>query len=1220
MQRSCHTVGGMYPKESLFDATGGDMNRFYRFGFASLALALAILLLPAAGNNAFAQVSSGSLSGTVLDPQGASVPGAVVKLVSKETNRESTATSDNTGLFRLSLLSPGVYRMEITKSGFRKTVVNNVEVTVGADNSLGGIKLEIGEVSSTIEVTAAPPLLEATQAQITNSITAEQIGTFPGVLENQGLDFLALFVPGVVNNRDLGFSNTNGTGFAVNGIRGRNNDQQIDGQNNNDNSVAGPGLFLSNPEFVQEYQITTSNFGAEYGRNSGSAVNILTKSGSNDVHGSIFGTESNSALNALSNTQRNSVFGEGLTKPARFNDEFTGATIGGPFWKDKVFYFGGFDNEIVSQRQVFSTGLLTPTPNGIATLAACFPGSASIQALQRFGPYGVGGGNPTPQGVRPLTDPNSNTNGCAGVELGGVQRTLPTGSHTYDWIYKLDVRSAKNSFYGRYIYNKSTFFNTDAFGTAASGYPANVPAFSQVYGGSWTRTLTSRMANEFRASYGRLTVEFGGNSIGNTVPLQGNIAQALAQVSFSNSALLAFGPATNAPQGRIVNSYQGQDNWTYFVGRHGLKAGVNFTYQRSPNIFLPNVNGQFRFSNWGTFAQNVPNRIRIASGNPSLDFREKDTFLYFGDDFKVKSHLTLNLGITWSYYGQPANLFHDITTKRESNAATAFWNPALPLSVRTFPLIPAPKNSWGPSVGFAYSPQWGGFLTGHGKTVLRGGFRLSYDPAYYNIYVNISSATPEVLLNTLTGASATGNPLLAVPTGPNVRTQLASSLTLGVFDPRTFNETSITPNFSPQRTPEWSFGLQREVTKKAVFEARYVGNHGTRLFQSVNGNPRIDGLAAAFPNLVPAGETPCSAANAAVPQAIGRVNCNAGIVRTRTNTGYSDYNSVQFEFRANQLFNQLNLKTGYTFSKTTDNASEIFGTGAAGGTSAFAQSQVNATSAEHGLSGLDFPHNFFVSFYEDLPAFRAQHGVIGHILGGWGFSGTYALVSGQTYTPIQSALNCFSIPQAIGCLTPPSLTNPVGLNLNASSFYDLPFTNAFIGLDQASRPFLGNPSAPATAVGIFAADACNNFGVGCALSATTLLSLNAINLGAANQETPITNNDVRFIVNGIEANQVFGTPFGNVARNFSRDARTNIANVTFFKTVKAWERAKVTFHMSMLNAFNHPNFSSVDPFIDDAGLAQEGTGFANPRLTSGGIQTATGTPGRSIRFGLRIGF
>jgi hypothetical protein len=110
----------------------------------------------------------------------------------------------------------------------------------------------------------------------------------------RGLDNLALTVPGVVNNRDLGFSNTNGTGFAVNGLRGRNNDQQIDGQNNNDNSVGGPGLFVSDAEFVQEYQITTSNFGAEYGRNSGSVVNVITKSGTNNIHGSVYGTESNS--------------------------------------------------------------------------------------------------------------------------------------------------------------------------------------------------------------------------------------------------------------------------------------------------------------------------------------------------------------------------------------------------------------------------------------------------------------------------------------------------------------------------------------------------------------------------------------------------------------------------------------------------------------------------------------------------------------------------------------------------------------------------------------------------------------------------------------------------------------------------------------------------------------------------------------------------------------
>src|SRR6185503_16182536 len=239
-------------------------------------------------------------------------------------------------------------------------------------------------------------------------------------------------------------------------------------------------------------------------------------------------------------------------------------------------------------------------------------------------------------------------------------------------------------------------------------------------------------------------------------------------------------------------------------------------------------------------------------GNAVSDFREYDTFLYAGDDWKITQNLTLNLGLTWSYYGQPANLFHDNTLARESGPG-GFWNPKLDIGIRTFPELPAPKNSFGPSVGFAYSPQWGGFLTGHGKTTFRGGYRLLYDPPFYNIYINMSSSSPAVFLQSFGAAASATKPLPGNGTGPAVRSAYSSFLQSGVFDPRQFNDTNMSPNFGPDRVHTWSFGMERELTKKAAIEARYVGNRGQNLFQSVNGNPDVAGLQAVAPNLIPAG-------------------------------------------------------------------------------------------------------------------------------------------------------------------------------------------------------------------------------------------------------------------------------------------------------------------------------------------------------------------------------
>jgi hypothetical protein len=1221
------------------------MNRKLRDKLILVATCLA-LCIPS-----FGQVLKGSISGTVTDPQGAVVSGAQVKATNTATGAPLTTTTDGSGLFHFNLIQAGTYKIEVSAPGFKTVQQNDVLVVAGQDRGLGALKLTVGEASTTIEVAATAPLIETTQAQVTNTFSGTTLTTFAGVQENQGLDNLALFVPGVVSVRDNGFSNTNGgQGFSSNGLRGRNNDQQIDGQNNNDNSVGGPGLFVSDVEFVQQYVLVTNNFGPEYGRNAGSVVNIITKSGGNAWHGSIYESENNSILNSLNNGQRQGfttdAAGNNLTEQPRWDDEFGGFTIGGPLVKNKAFIFGGFDQELISTKSIFQSTGLAPTPTGLAQLAACAPGSTGLAAYNKVGPYSISGGNPTPVNNTSVDVSPA----CLGIDFAQVQRIVQTPFHGFNFTNRVDYQRGNDNFMARYLFNRGNNFNID-FGDGAAGYPVSVPALSQAILVGWTHNLSSRMVNELRVGFNRLNVDFGGNTLG-TVPTADQVGTAVPRITFRGSTFLGVGTATNLPQSRIVNTWQAQDNWNFVMGKHTFKAGVNYTFQRSPNVFLPNLNGAFQFANWANLLTNTPRIVQLAAGDPTLDFREHDTFVYAGDDWKIGQHLTLNLGLTWSYYGQPANLFNQITVPRESNPATAFWantssplttgDPAspingqpIPLSARTFPSFPAPKNSFGPSLGFAYSPQWGGFLTGNGKTTIRGGYRLLYDPPFYNIYLNMSSSAPEVFLQAFSGTAASTKPLPAVPNGTNVRALYSGALAKGVFDPRQFGDTSLSPNFGPDKVHSWSLGIEREVSKNSAVEIRYAGNHATDLFQSVNANPQVGtdqfgqpGLLDDFPNLVPAGVTACPSSQAVVQAAIGRANCNLGIQRNRVNGGSSDYNALQTEFRANNLFKQLTIRTGYTFSKNLDNVSEIFATFGGATTVPFAQNMFNTTSAERSFSGLDIPHQWTITATEELPFFKEQHGFIGHMLGGWVVNANYVLASGQRYTPAQLGDAAF------------------GSNGN---YFDNQFLTAFNsgGVDQA-RPFLGNLSAPQTAVGIFAGDACNLFGIvggdpatpnpattavscGGVMPDTTLISMTALGQTCLNFTnnaqagggpctiTTVTNGQVRFIMNAATAQSVFGTPFGNTPRNIVTDAISNVANASVLKRIRISERSQFEFRADFQNVFNHQNFSSVDPFLDDAGQFGSFTGFGDPKTTGTAYPGFNGGT-RRINFGLTFRF
>src|SRR5260370_15554052 len=252
-------------------------------------------------------IVTGMISGAVLGAQGAMVGGATVQVVLGATGAKFSDKYDSQGYFELKGLPIGLYNLTIEASGFRRLQLSNVVVETGRSTALGTRTLEVGTTSEMITVEASVPLVESTSSQIGGTFDSNVVVALPN--SGAGFDNLALFIPGVANNGSTNFSNTNGAAIANNGLRGRSNNFQIDGQANNDNSVAGPLVFLSNPDVMEELQVVSNNFSAEYGRNSGTVVNYITKSGSNLWHGSAFEFYEGDWDRSLTNGQNNPVLG-----------------------------------------------------------------------------------------------------------------------------------------------------------------------------------------------------------------------------------------------------------------------------------------------------------------------------------------------------------------------------------------------------------------------------------------------------------------------------------------------------------------------------------------------------------------------------------------------------------------------------------------------------------------------------------------------------------------------------------------------------------------------------------------------------------------------------------------------------------------------------------------------------------------------------------------------
>src|SRR4051794_12654678 len=952
-------------------------------------------------------ITTGGLTGVTVDQTEAVIPNTRIVAVNVATGARVEQQARSDGGFSLLNLPAGAYTLTFSNPGFADMVLKDVQVTVGG-RDLGLLVMKPSGTSTTVEVTSANPLVETTQAQVSTTFDTLQLANLP---LNNGFDAVTLLEPGIVQTHVNNFSNNNGASFSSNGQRGRSNNFEIDGQSNNDNSVAGPQVFFGNQDAISGVQVITNEFSAQYGRNMGTVVNYLTKSGTNSIHGSVFEFYEGNWGQAFLQGQKSPVFGycgsgetpdsSGCLQPTlpRFTQNNFGGTIGMPIKRDKLWVFGSAyflrSHQGAGTYTSASGSNVFPTPDSLAALAAVGAGNGAVASMVNSGPYSIKTGDPHPGAV---SDTQIYTvNGVdVPVDFAPVIRRVSGQNNDEELMGRLDWQpTSKDHIFLRYIYQDDPFLGAYGDSSAtdlAAGNWYDVPGTTHSVGGDLTHTFSPSWVNQVRYSFQQAKILFqGGAQPQCTVntPDQCNSSISVNETLPSGSTFLPYGYSSSFPQGRTVKVTQVQDNATFTHGRHSFSFGGEWSYQNSPNPFLPQFNGAFSASGGIQGFLDETGTTNIGDGNYVIHFTEPDSALYLQDDWKVTTNLTLNLGLRWEYFGQASNILHDVTAKREADPSTAFWDTSLPLEQRTFPSVSQNYKNFQPRVGFAYSPT-----AVSSRLVVRGGFAINFDPAFYNMFLNSATAAPVVNLGTISDCSPE-SPCLPTTgsVGADVRALTLPRLPRGV-NPNIRSQTTIAPDFHNPYAESYTLGVQWGPSNDVVFEVRYAGNHTIGLFQSLNANPRMLQTALAYPDVL----SPSAFCTDKTAIGFRRIDCNRTRVRERANTAFSIYNGLQLTATTHQ-FHNLTGTFAYTYSRTIDNSSDVFGTFAGGNTVTFSQNPFDPNVGERGVSGNSIPHVASASLVYDIPYPKGKGHLMDALLGGFQINSVWTFDTGQPVTP-----------------------------------------------------------------------------------------------------------------------------------------------------------------------------------------------------------------------------
>lgn len=946
-------------------------------------LAILAILVISSFMAVFAQSTTGSISGTVADESQALIPNATVTVNNTDTGLTRTVQTAGDGRYNFVNLPIGSYQVTVEAANFAKFVQTGIKLLVN-QNAVVDVALRAGGVQEVVTVTENASLLNTTTAEVSTRFDEKRLSELP-IAANRNVFNVLLSVPGVsqLSSGQSGFAN--GISFSANGSRLRSNNFMIDGQDINDPSVSGGQIALNNPDAIQEVRIITNQFLAEFGRNSGSVVNIIGKSGTNNFHGSAFIFHNNNSFNSCSNLDKRAGFcNPSATDPSRQKaptrkENQFGFTFGGPLtflafgeggprvWKgtDRTFFFGDFQRW--TDRQLGSGFTLrgAPTEAGRTILQTAVGNRPQVAALLRFLPAGAANGQTRSftVGGQTFVVPLGDITGSSSIKFDDNQ-----GS------FRLDHRiSDKNLLYGRYRFDSS--LGSGGGQVTPPGLTTISPTKTKAAVIVLNTVLSSQISNEARLGWSRFdSVTNAANSASEAIPSIEITDLGLTGFNAAASRT-AIGLAVNLPQFRINDTYQIQDSLSYLTGNHSLKFGVDLRRTDVKSFFIPTVRGRLAYTTLQNYvddiAQTATINLPLRGGDRIGFYRWYEFYTFIQDEWRIKPNFTLTLGLRYEYPGDSFSYL------KEANTRIVAANGGDPRFALT-PVPKADKNNFMPRIGFNWKPVSNGkgilgFITGGDKLVLRGGYSRTYDANYINLNLNIAGGFPYLASITLPAT--------------NAFVTLAATTVPDISNPNILTRTVVAGDFRSPATDQYSLEMQRELASNTVLKIGYIRTRGTGLFQTVDGNPRQ-----ACPTCNAIGR---DNNNNVVPIVLApRVDPTRGVIRLRGNLANSIYNALQVSLDK-RLSRNFSAGVNYTYSSFIDTASETFNPSNA--EVAVAQDSFNL-AGDRARSSFDRPHRFSGNFVYQLPVFEQQNGFVGRILGGFQINSFFTVQSGAPFT------------------------------------------------------------------------------------------------------------------------------------------------------------------------------------------------------------------------------